>query len=53
MVVPYTPIGYSNTTPVKNPIVGQKLAKVWQIAAKFELNPTQKSILKNRTPGFN
>ena len=46
------PIEYSNTTPVKNPILGQNLAKIWQIAAKFELNPTLKTILKNRTPGF-
>ena len=46
------PIEYSSTTPVKNPNLGQKLAKFGQIAAKFELNPTQKSILKSRTPGF-
>ena len=43
---------YSNTTPVKNPVLPQKLGKIRKIAAKFELNPTQKTILKNKTPGF-
>ena len=38
-----------NTTQAKNPDLGHKLVK---IAAKFELSPTQKPILKNRTPGF-
>ena len=44
------PKANSNTTPVKNPVLGHKLLKIAQIVAKFELNPTQKSILKNRTP---
>ena len=47
------PIKYSNTTPVKNPVLGQKLAKNGQIVAKFELYPNQKTTLKNRTPGSN
>ena len=29
------PIEYSNTTPVKNPVLGQKLAKIGKIAANF------------------
>ena len=44
------PKANSNTTPVKNPVLGQTFVKIGQIVAKFELNPIQKSILKNRTP---
>ena len=29
------PIEYSNTTPAKTPVLGQKLAKIGQIEAKF------------------
>ena len=46
------PNEYSNTTPVKNPVLPQKLAKNGKIAAKFELKPTQKPILRNKTLGF-
>ena len=40
------PNEYSNTTPIKNPDLGKKMAKIGQNVAKFELNPTQKNILK-------
>ena len=41
------PIKYFNRTPDNNQVLGQKLEKIGKIAAKFELNPNQKLILKN------
>ena len=44
------PSDKSNRNLVKTSNLGQKSAKIGQIFGKFELNPTQKPILKNRTP---